>query len=102
MDAVATPMAFVLTVIGGISLQSPEAVPLEACEALKVTYTETTCVDVEPECGKGTGVKCLGRADLDPAPAVRKKATRKRTRTTRYRRSSSRNVAVSQLVKDAF
>ena len=72
----------------GVSLQSAEPVPIEQCNALKETQPQTLCVDVEPACGKGEDVKCLGRADLDPA-LVKRATAKKRsyTRARRYKRS---------------
>lgn len=97
MDA--TAMAYVTIVLAGISLQSPEPVTLEQCTALKVEQPQTLCIDVEPPCGKGEAVKCLGRADLEETtPQVRKPSSRKR-RYAHRRRSS---VTVGQLVQKAF
>ena len=86
-----TQMAYLTVIIGGISLQSPEPVTLEQCAAFKEANPQTLCIDVEPACGKGTGVKCLGRADFDEVkPQVKKKPVAKkktatRSRSTRYR-----------------
>ena len=84
----ATSMVYVTLILAGISLQAPEPVTLEQCTALKAQQPQTLCVDVEPACGKGEDVKCLGRADLDPA--LIKRATAKKrsyTRARRYKRS---------------
>jgi hypothetical protein len=87
-----TTMAYLTVIIGGISLQSPEPVTLEQCAVFQEQNPQTMCIDVEPACGKGTGVKCLGRADLEEKPAVvKKKPVRKRT-TTRARSSKYRTA----------
>ena len=78
----ATSMVYVTLILAGISLQAPEPVTLEQCTALKAQQPQTLCVDVEPACGKGEDVKCLGRADLDPPKAG---ATRKRRTVSRRR-----------------
>ncbi len=84
----ATSMAYVLVVLGGVSLQSAEPITVEQCAAFKAEQPTTLCVDVEPACGKSVGVKCLGRADLDEHKATAKKKHRAiyRSRTVRTAR----------------
>lgn len=88
MDA----MAYVAVIIGGISFQSAEPVPIETCNALKAENSTTLCIDVEPPCGKGEGAACLGRADVEVAPAPSQRTHSKRRHIASRKRSSLDDV----------
>lgn len=90
MDAIM--MAYVTVVIGGVSLQSAEPVSMDVCAALKAEHPQTMCIDVEPACGKGEAVKCLGRADLEEQPAVKKRTYKRRRTATRYRKRANNDM----------
>lgn len=59
------PMALATMIYAGVTLVTAEPIPMTQCEALRVEHKDMLCVAIEPDCGKGTSNKCLGRADLE-------------------------------------
>jgi hypothetical protein len=77
-------LVFVAVTVLGVQLFSAEPVTMTQCAAIKELAPQTLCVDKEPDCGKGTGNQCLGRADQPAASPPRRKHTVHR----HYHRSS--------------
>ena len=84
-------MALATMIYAGMTLVTAQPIPMQQCEALKAQHADMLCVAIEPDCGKGTSNRCLGRADLDEKPAVKAKPKKKRIATAR--RSSSQRYA---------
>jgi hypothetical protein len=61
-----------------LALSTP--VPMERCEALKAVEPQTICVQVEPDCGNGTGPKCKGEVDMKPDYKPKKRTVKYRSK----------------------
>lgn len=98
----ATSMAYVVVMIAGISLQSNKPIEMDACTAFQLAQPQAMCIAVEPDCGKGSDNKCLGRADLEEHPAVKHSPTRKRRTATRRRSHYSSSPSGGRLVPATY
>lgn len=98
MDAAA--MAYAIAVVAGVKMGSLEPIPMEQCTALKEQNPTTLCIEQEPACGKGEDVRCLGRADLNEAPAAKPRPKKKHS-AYRYRRKTS-HQGVGQILAKAL
>lgn len=79
-------MAYLVVLWSGVSVASLQPIPLEQCHAMRAGNEQVLCIDVEPDCGKGTDNRCLGRADDVKKPHKPKK---KKTTSRKYHRKAS-------------
>ena len=73
-------MAYAIVLIAGVQFHSAGSIPVEQCNALQQENPQTLCVDVEPNCGKGEAVPCLGVAEVKPVKKAKKVSARRRVR----------------------
>jgi hypothetical protein len=63
-----TGLVYVVVILNGVTLISPEAIPTEKCDALKRYNPTMLCIDKEPDCGRASGnPDCKGQI-IDPPP----------------------------------
>lgn len=70
-----TGLSYVLVVLNGVTLVSPDAIQTDKCEALKRYNPTMTCIEKEEDCGTVPGLK---RCPDYPMPRKRSYASRRR------------------------